>query len=738
MRPKKFLSSLLISLLLLGNSPLVLANEGDTPPAEQTTTEAPASDTGQAPAGDGSTGQEPPAEQPPQQPAEPPAEQPAEPPAQQPAETPAQQTASPAPTQQAAPQRPPKPDYAFDGTIRRWVETRQDSFYWDPVSGHWQSPYYRYDAHLDRYWVLSQAEVQQNLASDAQRQRAAAILSGLVDPLNIGNGPGSTNNASLTNINNVLLQLLSTITIDNNESSTATSGDAEANANTGWGKSETGLASVVSNLLNFINSAFSWANGGLASFVKNIYGGHTGDITIDPQVSQAGGGGQLGGYNPALGGISANEGNGAGSNNTATTTNQNDLTIVNRPVGTINNNLDLLATSGNATANQNLGVGDALSGDAFVALNILNLINSAIGAGQSFFGMLNVFGDLNGDILFPHGFLDGATAGTGVGNSVVENNDNGTGSTNTASHTANNNTNITNSPSAFFNNNLNLAAQTGDASANENLVGGSATTGKAKTDSNLFNFFNSSLFGDNAVLVFVNVMGKWMGGIMNLPTSGDGTENGLLTGNALVQNVGNGAGSTNNASVSDTNNTNITNSPTGFINNNINAGAVSGDASANQNNGGGTARSGDATVVSNVANFFGSQLNIKKWFGVLFINVFGDWTGKVNEDTAAGEVQALGIASQSVATLKSFVPGGSVLAQITSQQSSISSGSGTGGGSSSSSINTVTVADSVAHNLATNRNAAERQTPLARLMFVFSALLLAGAAFISHRQKRSL
>jgi hypothetical protein len=41
-------------------------------------------------------------------------------------------------------------------------------------------------------------------------------------------------------------------------------------------------------------------------------------------------------------------------------------------------------------------------------------------------------------------------------------------------------------------------------------------------------------------------------------------------------------------------------------------------------------------VATNTANIINSGINVKHWFGVLVINVFGDWFGSVNDNTAAG------------------------------------------------------------------------------------------------------
>jgi hypothetical protein len=554
------------------------------------------------------------------------------------------------------------PEYAFNDAARRWEPTVRDSFSWDAASGLWVSPFYWYEPvvgwyHVKKSAVLANPDyVAAGAATLSDMSDPLAALEALFsDPLNANTGPNSNNYAGLNNTNSALLNLSTLARITNNLTSTATSGGATVGSNTFGGNATSGPATVVANLLNFINSLWSWSNGGLSYFVNNLFGNQKGDITLQPTVTTTGGGGLFGCAACAGGLLTANQNTGPNSSNHAVTNENTDLTVNYRPSGVINNNLDLLAMSGNASVDSNTNGGNASSGDATVQLNIMNLINSAIAAGQSFFGMLNIFGNLNGDILFPDGFLDGvapSSAATSAPVCSVGNDTTGTNSDNNATCVQSNNTNVNNSPSATFINDINMAARSGTATVESNTNAGNATSGPASTNSNTYNLFNGGVFGDNAVLVLVNVMGRWVGRIMNLPTFGESSA-ALLTGNATVQNLNTGPETRNDASYSGTANLDINNSPSGVINNNIRAGAISGDASVTNNTVAGSATSGAAKVASNVANFFGSTLNLKKWFGVLIINVFGDWTGSVNEDTSAGNegqpVAALSSQSQAPA-----------------------------------------------------------------------------------------
>ena len=554
---------------------------------------------------------------------------------------------SPAPSPTTGPTGPtgpspdvsPKPLYAFDDSIRKWVPTIISSFAWDQTAGMWVSPFYTYDPVVGWYHVKPETNTTSSImALTAGSANPAATLDailGVNDPRNSNTGPNSNNTSTLDNTGSLLANLLNNISVANYGSQTSTSGNASVIGNTLGGSATTGAASVVGNLLNLLNSMWSWSSGGFVSFVHNIFGNQNGDINLTSS-DVSGGGGQLGSQ-LCPSGVDSNTNTGTGSTNTATTNCANNLSVNSQNNGSITNNLDLLAKSGDATVSKNTTGGDAASGDARAELNIVNLINTAIGAGQTFFGVINIFGNLNGDILFPTLHLNGAVA-SGTGGSLVGNSNTGPGSTNDASSTNTNSADLTNTNTAVFNNNVEATATSGKATVDSNTNAGSAKSGTASTNTSAFNLFDTSVFGDNAVLVIVNDMGHWLGRIMSLnvnSTSGSG----LLTSNATVSSDGTGPNSTNTAASNSSNSLDLTNSNTGSITNNVRVTAQSGDATVSQNTNGGSASTGNAAVASSIANIFGSHLSFAKIFGILIINVFGSWTGSAGVDTAAGNVQ---------------------------------------------------------------------------------------------------
>jgi hypothetical protein len=137
----------------------------------------------------------------------------------------------------------------------------------------------------------------------------------------------------------------------------------------------------------------------------------------------------------------------------------------------------------------------------------------------------------------------------------------------------------------------------------------------------LLNILGHEVVAENSLLVFVNVLGTWVGMIVDTPTG--------ATSAAL------GSGVARHAANRPT--TDVTSENTVHLTNNLNLNSASGNALVADNHSAGNARSGDATASVNIANIVGSQFGLSDWFGVLYVNVFGSWLGSFGIDTAAGD-----------------------------------------------------------------------------------------------------
>ncbi|MGB4758943.1 MAG: hypothetical protein WBP26_02705 [Candidatus Saccharimonadales bacterium] len=385
------------------------------------------------------------------------------------------------------------------------------------------------------------------------------------------------------------LDASSTAAIDNTVQSKAQSGNASVTGNTTAGNATTGSAQAVATIFNNVLSSISGSNNPqVATFVTDIVGDVYGDIMLYPTMIK----GVLSAVNPMSGSTAA------------------QATVQNSTA--IENNVNLQAASGNAVVTGNTTAGNATSGNAVAMANIINMINSIIAANKSFAGTINIYGNLDGDILVSPDFIPQLLASNG------------------GSLPDSLRVNSTDNQSII--NNVNLHAASGDASVAHNTTAGNATTGSADTNLVILNMTGHEVVASNSLLVFVNVLGSWVGLIVDAPAGSTAA----AYGNGVLSN------SVKNLDIDATNNAGIVN--------NINLNAQSGDALVANNTTAGSATSGNASAVANIVNINGTTFNLSDWFGLLFINVFGSWHGSFGVDTPNGNAPAAPVVADVPAT----------------------------------------------------------------------------------------
>lgn len=429
---------------------------------------------------------------------------------------------------------------------------------------------------------------------------------------NTGDNSNNTvdnNSGSNTDINNS-----TGVSVSNLLNSTAQSGNASVLQNTNAGSATSGNVQNAATLVNLLQSSSSLGNGEVATFTYNIDGDVNGDLLFDPST--------IGTVQPASGQTGANT----------------NLTVNNSADASINNDVTLNAQSGDANVSENTNAGDATSGNAKNIVNIINLINTAISSGKSFIGTININGNLNGDILLPPDFIDQLIAANVPQVNIIL--DTGAGSNNTVNDNSTSTTNVTNNNDLGITNNVDADARSGDANVSQNTIAGGATSGNASNSITAFNLTGSQFIGTNALLVFVNVTGSWVGLIVNAPSGA--TAAGLGGGGSISQT---GAGSNNTINDPSSSNTDINNDTKQQITNDLHLTAASGDANVTKNTKAGNARTGDANNTINLMNFQNSSLALSNWFGILFINVYGTWHGSFGINTSAGDPVAMAEAS---------------------------------------------------------------------------------------------
>ena len=474
------------------------------------------------------------------------------------------------------------PDYSYDCVAKQWFKT---TWNFSAASG---SYYKATVATPDPGGIATNCPIPDPPAQADPETSATTQSTGgpsaLAEAPSAGAGTGE-NGTTTTGTNNFGMNNNTTATMKNGIISFADTGDALVSGNTSAGNAASGDARVIANIINMLQSSSNvLMDPNILTFTADINGDVNGDLLLDPS--------KIGSMQPA----------------NSSTTLDNNVTVNNSTDAAIVNNIDLAANTGDAGVIGNTSGGNATSGTADAVANVVNVLNSAITAGQSFVGVININGNLNGDILLPPDFIDTLLA-SNVPRYTL------------SSAAINSDVNITNNTNQSIYNAVDAFATSGDAAVLNNTAAGDATTGAARTNLTVFNLTGSNLIASNNLLVFVNVLGTWYGLIMDAPAG------------ASAASLGGGVSS--NSTVN--NNATLNNNTNQSIANNVRVASTSGDATVADNTRGGNASTGDATASVNLMNMINNTLNLDGWFGLLFINVFGGWTGSFGVDTAAGE-----------------------------------------------------------------------------------------------------
>ncbi|MBI4035756.1 hypothetical protein HY383_02315 [Candidatus Daviesbacteria bacterium] len=435
---------------------------------------------------------------------------------------------------------------------------------------------------------------------------------------NTNNGSDSTNSASSETTSSTTLIQDNVATVGNNMELTTTTGESSASQNVGNSTITTGDANVSGTLLTMANSNVA----GLAVSEFNIVDDIEGDYILDFAE------GCILGCDVFDSAYVTNTGNGEDSTNDAAVSQNIDNQTFQNNEAILENNLDFTANSGDNQTDQNTG-GDSTitTGDANISASVVNFLNSNL-AGNILLGVVNIFGDLIGDIILPEEILNAPlTSATNTAN--------GSDSTNTAlvDNTIDNTTFQTND--ALIQNNLDFTANTGDNQTNKNTGGNSSIeTGEANIESQTLNIVNSNIDGGNWWLVLVNKAGEWVGKILGTEDGSNiagsqGTEFSVdPNGDITVTNQGNGTESTNTTSATSSSTTTTVQDNIARIINNINLFANTGGNSASQNTGGdSTITTGDANIVASLVNFINNNIVGNGRLTITIVNVFGSWIG---------------------------------------------------------------------------------------------------------------
>lgn len=404
--------------------------------------------------------------------------------------------------------------------------------------------------------------------------------------------------------------------------------------NVGNSTINSGDANTSGTVINSVNTNVDGL--GVATF--NVADDHKGDIILDFS------GGCLSNCANSTSGTGTPTnttnivGNGSNSQQASDVTAFTQTNTFQQNDANVNNNLTLAADSGNNTTSFNTGGNNTITtGNANVAANVATFANNNISGGRVLLGVVNIYGNLQGDIILPqeaYGLLNNNTS-TGSGSPTTTIAANGSGSTNDASSSATQTASTNQTNSATIDNKLVLNATTGDNSTSGNTDGNnSVQTGSSNVSAKTVNVANSNISSGNVWLVIINQAGKWIGKILGLPTgqtiasSDQATVTSNSDGTYDVALNNNGAGSSNSANSSSTETNNTTQTNTTHVTNTLNLSANTGKNHANDNTGGNNnIKTGNTNIIANLVNFVNNNITGTGKLIVTLVNVFGKWTG---------------------------------------------------------------------------------------------------------------
>ncbi len=266
----------------------------------------------------------------------------------------------------------------------------------------------------------------------------------------------------------------------------------------------------------------------------------------------------------------------------------------------ITNVVSVDSVTGNITATYNDSLGDITTGDAISSVAILNLANNIVATGDIFVGTITLDDNYKNNIILSDALLNHLINGTGRTTEIF----NGT---------------VTTESLQVVTNSVNASAKSGNINASFNDTVGNVKTGDATTNIDISDTTGSYVIFGNALLVIVTTTGTWSGNMIDSP----GSYIALIT----LDNAGNPTLITPVNSDNLVSNLRISNKST--ITNTVSASATSGNVTAYKNDDIGDITTGDATVNITIRNVLTNIVSFSDWFGVLFINVFGDWSGNV-------------------------------------------------------------------------------------------------------------
>lgn len=443
---------------------------------------------------------------------------------------------------------------------------------------------------------------------------------------NQNTGASSDNFANAVEQDTITVDNTNFISVDNELTVVAVSGENLLVDNEGYNTLSTGNLELMAYLLNVLNMNITGKD--FTHLIVNIFGNLTGEVDLDTIAEN------IGVDESLIQSVARNSETGANSTNTAEVLETTSVAVNNLNVADVRNTVEVTGISGLNDLSQGEDRILAYTGRIQILAAIMNFINSNFAGEDWYFAMVNVFGDLSGDILIP-GTEEYLQGGAGV---LAQNVNTGDGSTNDAEALLTSTITATNDNQANVVNNVTALADSGSNvsyNADDSVF---MDTGTTDANGNILNWINYNLTGQNFVLLIVNVFGHWLGQVLAFPGEGDidAPEDGTLVAIArggggeagVAENVNTGVNSDNNVLLEHQFDVDAQNNNTATVENTINVAGISGQNTINENEDPAWLTTGWVDLDVGLLNIINFNVTGRNWM-VLFVNVFGDFLGNV-------------------------------------------------------------------------------------------------------------
>ena len=379
-------------------------------------------------------------------------------------------------------------------------------------------------------------------------------------------------------------------TVTNEAQVAASTGENLASKNLGDVEILTGDALALANLLTLLNTNIVGSN--FEVLFLDLLGGNSQDINLNElwqQLLEMQAGSEL---------------------RLAGETSLSNLSLIIRNLNQANleNTVEVEAQSGANAANENGGNASVATGDATALANVTNIVNTNIVGSQFFFGVINILGFFEGNLILPRpeSFSQESSGTQGVGGVVFENQ---------------NQAEITDAVSAGAETGLNET----NGNAGDNLI----TTGDATSVANSFSLVNLNILRNNWFFLLINNLGTWTGRIFgwSAPSATEDPSAGpSIFELGLEDPVGDAGGDI--EIEQELLAVSFQNQNEASLGSDVRTFASTGQNQANGNLGGAEIRTGKARSLANLFNLVNLNILGGRFF-VGLVNILNDWTGNL-------------------------------------------------------------------------------------------------------------